>query len=143
MRGSALTSSRDEIPHSEGDCLCPEWLGELGREKWEQMLPLLEDVPGLMKPAYVDHLALYCEAYEEFRLSRDEIKEHGAIATTQTGACYQHPNVGRKNKAIQRMRQFGALFGLSPADATRVNPGDKGSGNVDDPMSALLNAGAA
>lgn len=141
MRGSRLVAARDEIAHADGECSCPDWLGDVGREKWGQLYPQLAAVPGLMKPVYADALALYCEAFEEFIEARTAIISGGAVSMSEKGAEYQHPEVGRKNKAIQRMRQFGGMFGLSPADATRVNPGDSGSAHIADPLAALLQPG--
>lgn len=121
----------------EGLFACPDWLGEIGRAKWVDVLAKVMPVRGLMKPAFADALALYCEAFEEFVLAREEIARNGMIAVSEKGGEYQHPAVGIKNKAIQRMKQFGALFGLSPSDAASLRLGG-GSTEEFDPLVEML-----
>lgn len=77
----------------------PEWLGEFGKEEWKRRI--------LSNPTCnVDDLAMYCEAYHEFRVALTEIEEEGATSTSDKGNAYQHPAVGRKNKAIERMNKL-------------------------------------
>lgn len=133
-RGSRLAKGRSSIGHIDGDCLCPDWLTDVGRAKWDELLPLLVAVPGMMKPIYVDALACYCEAFEEFLRAREKLKGDDALVSiSEKGGEYQNPYVGIKNRAMDRMRKHGALFGMSPSEASRVVP----EGDVedeDDPM---------
>lgn len=92
----------------------PDWLGEIGKQVWAKVAPVLYRI-GCLTENDLNALALYCEAWEEFFDARKEIETCGPTAYTDKGTCYQHPAVGRKNKAIQRIRQFGGDFGMSPA----------------------------
>lgn len=98
----------------------PEWLGDVGRAIWAQVAPTLHRI-GCLTESDQKILSLYCEAWEEFFGARKEIEEFGATAYTDKGTCYQHPAVGRKNKAIQRIRQIGGDFGMSPAARVGLN----------------------
>jgi P27 family predicted phage terminase small subunit len=92
----------------------PEWLGEIGKAKWREKVPLLHPLGLLTKNDY-DLLSLYCEAWDEVFDAMQEIAKEGATCSSDKGGLYQHPAVGRKNKAIQRIRQFGSDFGMNPA----------------------------
>lgn len=77
----------------------PEWLGEFGKEEWKRRIVANPN-------CNVDDLAMYCEAYHEFRVALTEIESEGATSTSDKGNAYQHPAVGRKNKAIERMNKL-------------------------------------
>lgn len=117
---------------------CPDWLGEHGKAKWLELVSLLSPVDGLVKPAFGDALAMYCEAFEEFLLARAEIEAEGATCMSDKGGAYQHPAVGRKNKAIQRMKQFGAMFGMSPVDEPNLPSGSGETKGEPDKLLMLL-----
>lgn len=98
----------------------PEWLGEHGKAIWNQHAPVLFAI-GCLTHNDQKLLSLYCEAWDEFFDARAEIEREGSTCTTDKGTCYQHPAVGRKNKAIQRIRQIGGDFGMSPAARVGLN----------------------
>lgn len=115
----------DEPQFPPGTPTCPEWLGDIARAKWFELLGVLTKVPGLLRSGDGEALALYCEAYEEMRLAQDAINQEGMIVTSEKGGRYQHPAVGIKNRAIQRMGRIGALFGLSPSDRAALRIKDE------------------
>lgn len=136
-RGSWLAAGRGSEPQPpSGVPECPDWLSDVGRAKWDERVEILQKTKGLITKLDGDFLALYCEAFEEFTESRQQIKDEGATCTSAKGGMYQHPAVGRKNNAINRMRIFGALFGMSPSDRVGLNI-DGGDGDTD-PLAALL-----
>lgn len=99
---------------------CPDWLGEVGRGVWADVCPKLMG-SGLLTAVDVGVLAMYCEAWDEFFEAREHIAKHGLIAVGEKGAEYQHPAVGIKNKAIQRIKQIGAEFGMTPSSRTGIS----------------------
>lgn len=137
MRGSWRASARKEIGHEDGDCECPGWVGEYGHEAWAYLYPKLRAVPGLMKPAYLLDLALICEAYDDMRDAMDEIERDGPTCVSEKGGQYQHPAVGRKNKAIARILKVGPRFGLNPADVTNIQATESGE-SAADPFATLM-----
>lgn len=94
--------------------VAPDWLPDVGRAKWHEVATHLWQI-GCLTSIDTDALALYCEAWDEFYTAREEIKIHGLVAISENGNEYQHPAVGIKNKAIQRMRQLANEFGMTPA----------------------------
>jgi P27 family predicted phage terminase small subunit len=107
----------------------PEWLGELGRRKWVELLAELDE-EGLIKAVDREALACYCEAVEELATAKKTLAEEGSTFTTEKGYVGQHPAVAIKNKAVARVRQFALEFGLTPAARARlrIEDGDEQSG---------------
>lgn len=126
----------DELKFSDELPACPDWLGEIGRTKWNELIAIFGEVKGWLTIADGGLLALYCEAFEDLIEARAEIEKDGPTCSGEKGGMYQHPAVGRKNKAIERMRAIGAKFGLSPAD--RVGLKMPGAQRVEDPLIAML-----
>jgi len=85
----------------------PDWLGPHGQAKWLEISKALSGIPDDL----LDQVGFYCEAYDDFRSALVTIAEEGSECVSDKGGTYQHPAVGRKNKAITRMRQFGPLIG--------------------------------
>lgn len=98
----------------------PEWLGEIGKSIWQQVAATMHRI-GCLTESDQKLLSIYCEAWDDFFAARRVIEEEGMICTTDKGTCYQHPAVGIKNKAIQRIRQIGGDFGMSPAARVGLN----------------------
>ena len=135
-RGSWRANGREVGPTPPGAIpSCPDWLTEIGRLKWADCIEVLNQTKVLITQLDGDFLALYCEAFEEFIDARSEIERDGSTCKSLKGGEYQHPAVGRKNKAIERMRRFGALFGMSPSDRVGLNIGGD---DETDPLAALL-----
>jgi P27 family predicted phage terminase small subunit len=81
--------------------------------------------------------ALYCECWQDFFDAKREVDEGGATAVSEKGSVYQHPAVGRKNRAIDQIRKIGAEFGMSPSSRAgltvtkpKTNGGFKGFQDV-------------
>lgn len=127
---------RNNMPVPPGQLpTCPDWLGDVGRKVWDKVAPIL-DAMGVLTSVDGNALACYCEAWEDFQDARDEIETDGSTCTGKNGGAYLHPAVGRKNKAIERIKQFGAKFGMTPSDRTGIEvPGDTGDDGFDDDIS--------
>ena len=97
---------------------------------WREVVDLLGTVPDLV--ADIDKIALgsLCEAVAEFVQAREEIKKAGATCISDKGAPYQHPAVGRKNKALERIRYWVARFGMSPSDRASLDVSAAASGGT-------------
>lgn len=80
---------------------------------------------GLLHPEDAHSLAAYCEAVCEFRAAVLWLSEHsdGWYIELPSGVVIPHPALVRRDKSADRVRRFGALFGLNPADRVRVSPG--------------------
>lgn len=91
----------------------PEYLTNYGLAKWSEVGGRLVDL-GELSEANIDVLRLYCEAWEDFRVSIDELQAHGsATCISEKGGHYAHPSVSRKSAAIKRLERFGKQLGWS------------------------------
>jgi P27 family predicted phage terminase small subunit len=104
----------------------PDWLGEVGQAVWREEAPKIHALR-LLTEVDCRLFALYCEAWEDFAAARALIAKEGLIAVSDKGAEYQHPAVGVKNKAIQRIKQIGAEFGIGPASRVGMKLGSSTS----------------
>src|SRR6266851_3520845 len=100
----------DEV---QGEMPKPEWLGPLASVKWDEMMAVLEGRK-TVSPAYVDFLSLYCQAWQDLHDAEETIESDGEFVHSDKGGVYQHPAVGKKHKAIERIAKFGREFGFSP-----------------------------
>lgn len=122
LRGSKDAGRRraGEVEPQPGIPEPPDWFTAIELEVWHQTIASLSQTPGLLTVVDRDALASYCEAWGEFHEARAEIAAHGATCISEKGGAYQHPAVGRKNSALERIRKLGSDFGMTPASRTSV-----------------------
>lgn len=128
LRGSTHLARRDGEPQPPtGTPTAPSWLTDREQEAWTELIGLLSKTPGLLVECDGPIAALWCEAWVDLQDARQEIAEHGATCYSEKGGAYQHPAVGRKNAAIERIKKLSAEFGMSPASraSVKVSPVQK------------------
>jgi len=98
----------------------PAWLtDEAEVAKWQEVTTLLRGM-GVFTDADVDAVAGYCHDWVELMECRAVLQREGRVCAGDSGSPYQHPLVGVRNKALDRMRRFWSSFGLTAADRARV-----------------------
>lgn len=103
----------------------PKWLRQtdwgLGAANvWNYLAPRLAELD-LITEVDKYRLAIYCDAVARVAHWRREIKKHGPVQVTETGYRAQNPEMGYLSQAIKDEAKYGSLFGLSPADRTRIS----------------------
>jgi P27 family predicted phage terminase small subunit len=99
----------------------PEHLSEYAKKEWDKITKILLPL-GLLTDLDAAALAGYCQAYGRWRLAEEELeKSPGLVIKTISGNYIQNPLVGIANKAMEHLRKFITMFGLSPADRSRVS----------------------
>ena len=101
--------------------VCPQWLSSEAREVWDSMIDRLLEIPGLLARLDGESLARYCHDWCDFHAARQLVEREGMVATSEKGAVYQHPAVGIRNKAHDRLTKFEARFGMTPSDRARLH----------------------
>jgi P27 family predicted phage terminase small subunit len=98
----------------------PAWVKGLAAKHWKQIAPLLIDAK-LLTVLDTVALGLLCDALAEY-LEAGEIVEAAAkdgevkfVATTDKGNVIQHPVVGVRNKAWERVVKLARQFGMTPS----------------------------
>lgn len=116
-RGKRKLNDREPMP-ARGVPECPAWLDAEARAKWAALTPELDRL-GLLTVVDGDALAGYCQAWAEFREATERLRKEGRYQSTPAGKRV-HPACVRQQTALTMMAKFGAVFGLSPADRTRL-----------------------
>jgi P27 family predicted phage terminase small subunit len=97
---------------------CPAHLDDYAREEWDRLAPDLYML-GLINKLDQAELAIYCQAYSDWRLAREKIIQHkedgGHVDRTPNGFKQIGVWMQIANRAEERMRSAGASFGLNPS----------------------------
>ena len=105
---------------------CPSWLTDEAKREWKRLVPELERL-GLLTIIDRGALATCCQAYGrmvEAEKFLQRAAKTGFTYKTDSGYLVPFPQVGIAQKYAQQYRTFLALFGLSPADRTRLKSGE-------------------
>lgn len=97
----------------------PNWLGDIGKKHWKQLVPFLKD------DRQASMLALLCQAYDDYHTAREHIKEHGQ-SQKQGERWYVNPNVTTTVKAQALILRYLRELKLPPFDGGEP---DKPSGD--------------
>lgn len=101
------------IPKPPPGAKPPSWLGAAAKKEWNRIGPWLEG-QGLLTKVDQPAFATYCDLYSTVQEFRKLCRKVGAAVSIQQG----YRNV--LAKATTQMKQYLALFGLSPADRERI-----------------------
>lgn len=131
-RGSRYAKGRRETEPElvSGRPVPPEYLSSAAKEHWDKLLPCLEQM-GLCSPSWGPTLQVLCEALAEFQEaceklnSGTEARIYCETAGNGKEVWKEHPWLKRRDVAGDKIIKMSALFGLSPADISRVVSLDK------------------
>lgn len=109
---------------------CPSWFardvpwGALARKEYRRLSRELLEL-GLLAEVDRDALLAYCDAVARWQYWRAELAGRSWIQITESGYASPVPEVSFMNRALDDMRKWGALFGLSPSDRRNVSAAPK------------------
>lgn len=118
---------------------CPQWLTPAARKEWRRVAKELAAL-GLLSELDRTALAMYCQALAEYLEAKAIVGDEGITTLTDKGNVIQHPAVGVRNNAWQRVLKAAAEFGMSPSSRTRVSV-PAGAGEAERNPFAKLKAG--
>ena len=145
MRGSsALRQARHrdrvepEPPPGIPDC--PDWLDDGGREKWNQLVPLLHEMKVL---ARIDGeaVAKYCHTFSKWLRLELFLRDKGDVFPVHDAggkiiSVKVFPQVWMANKLLVVLQRYEAEFGLTPRARTRIHL--PATSPADAPLEAFL-----
>lgn len=113
---------------------CPAHLEGEARAEWERLTPHLQAL-GLISQIDRAALAGYCDTWGEYVWAAERIKALNAEASDATGergrvwdtpSGYKQISVLQqiRNRALEQMKSFLSMFGMSPSDRSRVTQSD-------------------
>ena len=115
---------------------CPLWMGDFGRELWETIAPLLCS-ERVIEATDVQNLEVYCNAYDQFRMAQEEVRENG-VTVMGANSLVKNPAVTAVKEASAMMATYGGMLGLDPSSRQRLVGGGKKK-DACNPFAALLN----
>jgi P27 family predicted phage terminase small subunit len=101
---------------------CPEFLSENAKAEWRRIINDLLTL-GVVTKIDRGELAVYCEAWADWKYARlkiKEMKDSGFVETTPSGYKQMSAWMQVANRAEDRMRTAGASFGLNPSARSRM-----------------------
>ena len=98
----------------------PDWLGDIARDEWSRIVPMLE-ASRVMSPRHQQTLAAYCDSFADMVQADAELKANGATMVDGKGRFSNHPAWVRKRDARTQMLKFAAEFGLTASALARVS----------------------
>lgn len=119
----------------------PEWLSREAKAEWNRVVPGLEALD-LLKPEDRSTLTTYCELWATFAEAQRDMAVNGLVVTnksvrkdgTETTWHTKNPAVAVALAAATQLRQYAALFGLSPADERHLHPATPDDDGRGDPF---------
>lgn len=111
---------------------CPSFLTKDAKAEWRRIVKDLE-ILGLITKVDRAELAVYCQAWGDWKQAREKIEElgeSGMVANTPSG--YKQMSVWMQvaNRAEERMRTAGGSFGLNPSARAKLGTGHVNQGEL-------------
>jgi P27 family predicted phage terminase small subunit len=94
----------------------PDWLDDVGLQKWSEYLSRLPDIQG----DDADTLALLCASWSNYRKALDEIRDNGITSVGEKGRSFVNPACAVAAEERKTILKISKLFGLSPDPKARA-----------------------
>ena len=115
--------------HETGDAWQPPiWLTDQAREEWDRIVPDLRAV-GILARVDWSHIVAYCLAWQTVIDAQKEIEANGVVITGETGGSKKNPAITARHEAMDKLRTFGAEFGIGAASRARTRLNGKTTGH--------------
>lgn len=101
----------------------PSWMEGDALVLWRRVVPQLQQI-GVVADVDTEALSSLCLCWQEIVESTAKIKEHGMFVKGAGGRPIASPAVKIRASAIERFTRLAASFGFTPADRTRIGPGN-------------------
>lgn len=101
---------------------CPDFLTADAKTEWRRIINDLV-VLGVVTKIDRAELAVYCQAWSDWKMARKkiaEMRDTGSVETTPSGYKQMSAWMQVANRAEDRMRTAGSSFGLNPAARGRL-----------------------
>jgi P27 family predicted phage terminase small subunit len=91
--------------------IAPAHLDEQARQKWAEVLPILES-RGDVDQGALDALACYCSAWSRWTAAEAEVAKLGTVVKSPAGFPVPNPYLTVAKDAQRQMRQWGDVLQL-------------------------------
>ncbi|MCH4563358.1 phage terminase small subunit P27 family [Halomonas sp. EGI 63088] len=139
LRGNPSKKSAADLDPGRGEVQveakippCPAFLTKDARAEWKRIAKDLQ-VLGLISELDRGELAVYCQAWADWKLAREKItalEEAGFVEVTPSGYKQMSAWMQLANRAEERMRKAGSSFGLNPSARASLGAGTVKQGEL-------------
>lgn len=127
LRGSKLVNKKrlaSEVQGPTGLPDKPDWLDDLGKQAWDFLVPLLQQM-GVLTRIDGNALSRYCKLWSRWRQAEDFLAKHGEMYPLKDEQgkpkCFQPwPQVSIANKLAQQLTRLEQEFGMTPSARSRL-----------------------
>ena len=98
---------------------CPSHLDKVAKREWRRISKELFEM-GIISKLDRAALGAYCDAYGRWAESAKQIQQYGMIFKSPSGYPMPSPYLQILHTALDQMRAFLTVFGLTPASRSRV-----------------------
>lgn len=98
----------------------PSWMSQYAKSVWRRLVPLLDEL-GVLTAVDRDTMTAYCEAVATFKAATEAIAKTGVLVQgRRKGEAIKNPALQIQRDASRLIATYSAMFGLSPADRSRL-----------------------
>jgi len=113
------TVNPSPVEYSVDDPLMPEWLDEIGRKKWHELLSGLKPM-SILSPVDADAVAVYCSLYSQVVRCQQMIDRSGGFIEQEGRPLKSHPAVDQLTALSARLSTLGKSLGLTPLARSKL-----------------------
>lgn len=113
------TVNPSPVEYSVDDPSMPDWLDELGKKKWYELLTGLKPM-SILSPVDADAVAVYCSLYSQVVRCQKQINETGGFIREEGRPLKSDPAVDQLTSLAARMSVLGKSLGLSPLARSKL-----------------------
>lgn len=106
---------------------CPTYVKGMARAAWVKHAKILTDM-GVLTPADLHALEVYCETYARWREANDKLREYGIMLTQVVDGerkFLTSPYLRISEECAKAMRQWMNEFGITPSSRSKVSGSKK------------------
>jgi P27 family predicted phage terminase small subunit len=107
-------------PKPELGATMPEGLSPKAAEHWPKIAAQLERV-GVLTQMDAQALALYCEAFSNWRTATDALAKSGMVVRAPSGYPMPNPYLAIQHRASEQLRKLLIEFGMTPSSRSKVS----------------------
>ena len=109
---------RTRVPAPPGN------MGQHGKREWRRVAKILV-AQGLLTDLDMTAFRAYCHLYHRWYVAEEALLDSGLmLRSTSTGGIYQNPYLSIAKSTLRELDKWGAKFGLSPSDRSRIGAND-------------------
>lgn len=113
------TTNPSPVEYSVDDPLMPDWLDEIGKQKWHELLTGLKPM-SILSPVDADAVAVYCSLYSQIVRCQQMIDGSGGFIQEDGRPLKSHPAVDQLTALSARLSTMGKSLGLSPLARSKL-----------------------